>query len=151
MRLDRPDFDHGPVIEGFGQAPSTRPGLLLLMEEQSGSRRCRTAPFLVSRYSAATVTAALAVTLARTLLEDVCKWLLNETGGTWEEADDLPTLYKRLAKALNLAPDSHTEHTFKQILGSCQAIVEGLGALRNKLGDAHSVGPKERSPVDSTR
>lgn len=87
-----------------------------------------------------------AITLARTLLEDVCKWLLNETGGTWEEADDLPTLYKRLAKALNLAPDGHTEQTFKQILGSCQSIVEGLGALRNKLGDAHSVGPRRVRP-----
>ena len=87
-----------------------------------------------------------AITLARTLLEDVCKWLLNETGGTWEEADDLPALYKRLAKTLNLAPDSHTEQTFKQILGSCQSIVEGLGALRNKLGDAHSVGPRRVRP-----
>lgn len=87
-----------------------------------------------------------AITLARTLLEDVCKWLLNESGGTWEEADDLPTLYKRLSKALNLAPDGHTEQTFKQILGSCQSIVEGLGALRNKLGDAHSVGPRRVRP-----
>ena len=87
-----------------------------------------------------------AITLARTLLEDVCKWLLNETSGTWEEADDLPTLYKRLARTLNLAPDGHTEQTFKQILGSCQSIVEGLGALRNKLGDAHSVGPKRVRP-----
>lgn len=87
-----------------------------------------------------------AITLARTLLEDVCKWLLNETGGTWEETDDLPALYKRLAKTLNLAPDGHTEQTFKQILGSCQSIVEGLGALRNKLGDAHSVGPRRVRP-----
>lgn len=87
-----------------------------------------------------------AITLARTLMEDVCKWLLVETGGTWEETDDLPLLYRKLAKSLNLAPDSHTEQTFKQILGSCQSIIEGLGALRNKLGDAHSVGPKRVRP-----
>ena len=57
-----------------------------------------------------------------------------------------PALYRKLAKSLNLAPDGHTEQTFKQILGSCQSIVEGLGALRNKLGDAHSVGPLRARP-----
>ena len=87
-----------------------------------------------------------AITLARTLMEDVCKWLINETGSTWNEDDDLPVLYRKLAKSLNLAPDGHTEQTFKQILGSCQSIVEGLGALRNKLGDAHSVGPLRARP-----
>jgi hypothetical protein len=35
---------------------------------------------------------------------------------------------------------------FKQILGSCQSVVESLGALRNKLGDAHSPGPKRARP-----
>jgi hypothetical protein len=42
---------------------------------------------------------------------------------------------------LKLAPDDHTEEVFKQILGSCQSIVASLGAIRNKLGDAHSQGP----------
>jgi hypothetical protein len=83
-----------------------------------------------------------AITLARTLLEDVCKWVLTQAGDTFEEKDDLPVLYRRLAKVLKLAPDDHTEQVFKQILGSCQSIVESLGALRNKLSDAHSPGPK---------
>jgi hypothetical protein len=87
-----------------------------------------------------------AITLARTLLEDVCKWILDEAGETWREADDLPVLYRKLAKLLKLAPDDHTEQVFKQILGSCQSVVESLGALRNKLGDAHSPGPKRARP-----
>jgi hypothetical protein len=41
-----------------------------------------------------------------------------------------------IAKNLNLAPDQHTEEIFKQILGSVQSVVQGLGDLRNKLGDA---------------
>lgn len=88
-----------------------------------------------------------AITLARTLLEDVCKWLLHEAGEEWREADDLPVLYRKLSKVLELAPDNHTEQVFKQILGSCQAVVESLGALRNKLGDAHSSGPKRARPL----
>lgn len=88
-----------------------------------------------------------AITLARTLLEDVCKWIIVEAGETYEEKDDLPVLYRKLAKILNLAPDGHTEPVFKQILGSCQSVVESLGSLRNKIGDAHSPGPKKVKPA----
>lgn len=87
-----------------------------------------------------------AITLARTLLEDVCKWILDEACEEWRETDDLPVLYRKLSKVLKLAPDDHTEQVFKQILGSCQSVVESLGALRNKLGDAHSSGPKRARP-----
>ena len=87
-----------------------------------------------------------AITVARTLLEDVCKWLLAEAGETVPDDEDLPGLYKRVAAKLRLAPDQHTEKIFKQILGSCQSIVESLGAVRNKLGDAHSQGPAKARP-----
>lgn len=87
-----------------------------------------------------------AITLARTLLEDVCKWILNEAGEEWEEKDDLTVLYKKLSKTLKLAPDDYTEQIFKQILSSCQSVVVALGALQNKLGDAHSIGPKRVKP-----
>lgn len=87
-----------------------------------------------------------AITLARTLLEDVCKWILHDAGESWEEKDDLPILYKKLSKTLNLAPDNHTEQVFKQILSGCQSVVTALGALRNKLGDAHSIGPRRIKP-----
>lgn len=88
-----------------------------------------------------------AITLARTLLEDVCKWIIIEAGETYEEKDDLPVLYRKLAKILSLAPDGHTEPVFKQILGSCQSVVESLGSLRNKISDAHSPGPKKVKPA----
>lgn len=88
-----------------------------------------------------------AITLARTLLEDVCKWIIVEAGENYKESDDLPGLYRQLSKLLNLAPDNHTEQVFKQILGSCQSVVESLGALRNKLGDAHSLGPLRARPL----
>lgn len=88
-----------------------------------------------------------AITLARTLLEDVCKWIIAEAGECYEEKDDLPVLYRKLAKVLNLAPDNHTEPVFKQILGSCQSVVESLGSLRNKIGDAHSPGPRKVKPA----
>lgn len=88
-----------------------------------------------------------AITLARTLLEDVCRWLLEELDDKAANHDDLPALYRKLAKVLKLAPDDHSEQVFKQILGSCQQVVEQLGALRNKLGDAHGGGPRRARPA----
>jgi hypothetical protein len=88
-----------------------------------------------------------AITLARTLLEEVCKHIIDGAGETYAEKDDLPKLYRSVATILNLAPDQHTEDTFKRILGGCQSVVEGLGTIRNKLSDAHGRGPKPIRPA----
>lgn len=87
-----------------------------------------------------------AITLARTLLEDVMKWLLTKQQVPFDEKAELPALYRLVAENLNLAPDAHTENVFKRILGSCQSVVESLGTLRNKLSDAHSPGPLRARP-----
>jgi hypothetical protein len=87
-----------------------------------------------------------AITLARTLLETVCKHILDAGGLQYDDATDLPKLYKLTAKYLNLAPDQHTEQVFRQILGGCIAVVEGLGAVRNKLSDSHGKGRTGAKP-----
>jgi len=87
-----------------------------------------------------------AITLARTLLEDVIKWLLSRQNVAYDDKADLPALYRSLAVGLRLAPDAYTEDVFKRILGSCQSVVESLGTLRNKLSDAHSIGPRRVKP-----
>ncbi len=79
-----------------------------------------------------------AITSARTLLEAVCKHVLDESNITYQDKDDLPKLYSLVAHHLNLSPSQHTERLFKQILGGCHSIIEGLGSLRNKLSDAHA-------------
>lgn len=82
-----------------------------------------------------------AITISRSMLESVCKHILDDKGITYNSSSiDLSELYKMTAKELNLAPEQHTEQIFKQILGGCSGIVNGLGTLRNKLGDAHGQG-----------
>jgi hypothetical protein len=81
-----------------------------------------------------------AITSARTLLETVCKHVLDETGGAYTDKDDLPALYRAVATTLNIAPSQQTEEAFKRILGGATSVVEGLGSLRNKIGDAHGKG-----------
>ncbi len=85
-----------------------------------------------------------AITSARTLLESVCKLILDSCGVAYSSDADLPRLYSLTSKELNLAPSQHSEQVFKQILGGCQAVVEGLGAVRNRLGDSHGQG---KNPV----
>lgn len=88
-----------------------------------------------------------AITAARTLLESVCKHILEDEHGiaSYSEKDDLPKLYRLASERLNIAPSQHSEDAFKRILGSAASVVEGLGSLRNKVGDAHAASG--RKPV----
>lgn len=89
-----------------------------------------------------------AITAARSLVETVCKRILDDLNVTYDRNTDMSELYKLVAKELNLAPEQHTEQIFKQILGGCSAIVNGLGTLRNRLGDAHGTGRKPTKASD---
>jgi len=86
-----------------------------------------------------------AITSARSLLESVCKQIL-EKRSVPHTNEDLPKLYGKVAKELNLAPSAHSEEAVKRILGGCFSVVEGIGALRNSLGDAHGRGLNSAKP-----
>ena len=87
------------------------------------------------------------ITASRSLLESVCKLILEEINPGCPAEGDLPKLYGMTANALNLAPSQHSEEVFKRILGGCHTVVENLGALRNRLGDAHGQGRKAPKPL----
>jgi hypothetical protein len=89
-----------------------------------------------------------AITAARSLLESVCKTILEDIGETYDDRkDDLPKLYSRVSKALKLAPSDQTEDQFKAILGGCTTVVNGLGSIRNRASDAHGQGRKSYRPA----
>jgi hypothetical protein len=89
-----------------------------------------------------------AITSARTLIESILKYILDEQEIIYNDSAELPELYKEVAKSLNLAPEQHQEQIFKQILGGASSVVSGLGALRNKLGDAHGKSKTSVKPSD---
>jgi len=88
-----------------------------------------------------------AITAARTLLESVCKHILDDCGVEYGDNADLPKLYSLTSKELNLAPSQHTEDAFKKILGGAHSIVDGLANIRNRLGDAHGHGKRPVKPL----
>ncbi len=81
-----------------------------------------------------------AITASRALLESVCKLILDDRGAKYDDDAKLPQLYGQVANELKLAPSQHSEKVFRQILGGCQSVVEGLGAARNRLSDSHGQG-----------
>ena len=92
-----------------------------------------------------------AITVARTLLESVCKHILEHatrdiSKPLYDDKDDLPKLYGAVAKELNIAAGQHSEEAFRGILGGCTSVVEGLGTLRNKVSDAHGRGKRSVRP-----
>jgi len=88
-----------------------------------------------------------AITLARSLLESVCKHILDDVGEEYPSDADVPKLYHLVSKQLQLAPGQHTEDAFKRILGGCTSVIEGLGTLRNRVGDAHGTGRRAVKPL----
>lgn len=88
-----------------------------------------------------------AITVARTLLESTCKHVLDDRSVQYPPSCDLPDLYRRVSRELNLSPDQHSEAVFKQILGGCASVVNGLASMRNKLSDAHGKGRISARPA----
>lgn len=74
-------------------------------------------------------------------------YILDEAEASYEDNLDLPKLYKKTAHLLNLSPSQHTEEVFKQILGGCASVIEGLGTMRNRLSDAHGKGKVGSKPA----
>lgn len=127
--------------------------LLTFLEQQANSPGDESVSVILSKVDAPHVAAAWqkalerratdpsgAITAARTLIETVCKHILDEQAVTYVDSDELPKLYRLTAESLNLSPSQHTEQLFRQILGGCQTVVEGLGAMRNRHSDAHGSG-----------
>ena len=85
-----------------------------------------------------------AITLARSLIESVCKHILNEAG---EDQSNPDQLYRRTITVMNLAPNQQSEQPFKQLLGACNTIVGSLYAIRNRFGDAHGRVASDTVPL----
>lgn len=81
-----------------------------------------------------------AVTAASTLLEEVCKHIIEDSGNEWQKSWNIPKLYTEASRVLNLAPSQHQEEIFKSILGNCQSVVQNIASLRNNGSDAHAGG-----------
>jgi hypothetical protein len=80
-----------------------------------------------------------AITNARSLVEAVLAAIEKEFDANAPDYDgDLPKLYKRVQKHLNLSPENpKISNSLKQTLTGFISIIGGLSGLSNKMGDRH--------------
>ena len=78
-----------------------------------------------------------AITISKSLVEGVCKHILDLQNIDYKNDHDLIQLYKMASQALNLDAGQHGDETTKKILSGCSAVIRGLAELRNAFGDAH--------------
>jgi hypothetical protein len=78
-----------------------------------------------------------AITSARTVLEGLCKHILDETGTAYPADGDLPKLYGLVANTLGLSAKTQVSEINRRFFGAVHTIIQAVGELRNKVGDAH--------------
>lgn len=80
-----------------------------------------------------------AITSARSLVEGVCNEIIvNITNESLDDKLDLPALFKKVRKHLNLNTNNpNLEAPLKQVISGLINIVNGLAEIRNENGDAH--------------
>ncbi len=88
-----------------------------------------------------------ALTMARTLLETVCKHILDELDEEYTNTDDLNDLYRKVISGLDLGPSKDLSREFEKLFGATQSIIISLGTIRNELGDAHGKGIDWEDPL----
>lgn len=82
-----------------------------------------------------------AITAACSMVESVCKCLLDLMGQEYPADKSIAGLAKAAGRALNLSPDRpDLTADVKQILNGLGTVVGGIGALRTHAGDAHGRG-----------
>ncbi len=79
-----------------------------------------------------------AITAACSMVESVCRCILQEMGRPLPAKRDISHLVGEVQKRLNLSP-VRTDITpdIKRILGGLANVASGIGALRTHAGDAH--------------
>lgn len=83
-----------------------------------------------------------AITAACSMVESVCKFVLNEEGKPLPTKKDIARLVKETQNQLNLSParndvSDEIRADVKQVLGGLSNVAHGIGALRTHGGDAH--------------
>lgn len=81
----------------------------------------------------------LAFDLSKTLVETVCKTVLNDCTVTFDKDDDLPALLKKVFTCLRLFPDGQAaagqvQERLKRTLNGLSTTVQGLCELRSNHG-----------------
>ena len=81
-----------------------------------------------------------ALTKARTLLEEVFCWAIERKGVQPSSSGDVGKLFSQVKCLYNIHADSTMDRRICDLVNGLNKIVDSIGQMRNKQGDAHGVG-----------
>lgn len=87
---------------------------------------------------------ASAITRACSLVETVCKHLLEKLGRSLPADKSIYPLFKTTAKELGLDPAEQANPELKGLCGGLATVVQQIGALRTKFSTAHGNSPDDK-------
>ncbi len=98
----------------------------------------------------------LAFDLAKTLVESVCRAVLDERSITFGEADDLPKLFKTASTHLPFLPatasgEAKIRESLNRTLSGLSTAVQGICELRNQCGFASHGAGTPRPAMESVQ
>jgi len=98
----------------------------------------------------------LAFDLAKTLVESVCRAVLDERGIPYSEEDGLPALFKNVSKNLPFLPPAasgeyEVRKSLAQTLGGLHTAIQGICELRNQCGYASHGSGAPRPTMESAQ
>lgn len=98
----------------------------------------------------------LAFDLAKTLIESICRTVLDERKIAYSEDDDLPKLFKTASQNLPFLPltasgASEVRESLKRTLGGSSTAIQGICELRNQCGFASHGSGAPRPAMESVQ
>lgn len=88
-----------------------------------------------------------AVTAARTMIESVCKHILDDKREPYAANAKLGALFRSTRRGLRFHADSNTNDILERIINGLNTTVEAIGLLRNRVSDAHGKGRDQGSVI----
>lgn len=89
-----------------------------------------------------------AITKARTLLEEVFCYVIEQKNDVPSEKGDIGKLYKQVKDLYNMHVDSSMDVRVKTLLSGLEKIVSSVAEMRNKASDSHGLGAKRINVAD---
>jgi hypothetical protein len=86
------------------------------------------------------------ITNAKSLVESVCKYILEDRASPISNNQDLKDLYKQVSKCLDLDVTPERKASLHQMLTGIVSIVNGIAGLRNHASDSHGHTKQTPSP-----
>lgn len=98
----------------------------------------------------------LAFDLAKTLIESVCRAVLDDRNITVSQDDDLPKLFKTASQHLPFLPltaggEAEVRDSLRRTLGGLSTAIQGICELRNKCGFASHGAGAPRPAMESVQ